>query len=101
MNDTIPDEEVHVRYDNLQELAPALLQSVLADLWGPKETTTNGGMHATASDLVNILYKFDISGAYRNIPLDPILQALQVICWEGRMYIDTRLGFGSRAGPRS
>lgn len=86
VNESIPDEETTVQYDRIQDLIPAILQPLL---------------HDGFDGLVNCGFKFDIKGAYRNFPLDPLIQALQVVCFEGKTYIDRRLSFGSRAGPRA
>jgi len=46
-----------------------------------------------------LMFKTDLVGAFRVVPLHPALYHLLGFAWEGEYLVDTRLGFGSRSGP--
>ena len=46
-----------------------------------------------------LLAKFDISRAYRLLPIHPSLYSYFGMLWEGKYYLDLALPFGLRSGP--
>ena len=78
------DDIAGVTLDNVQDLANAL-----------RLYRENGG---ETDDL--IVWKADVSEAYRHIPMHPLWQIKQVVSFEGACYIDWRNVFGGRALQR-
>lgn len=70
--------------DNVQDLASAL-----------RLYRREGGEN---DDL--IVWKADVSVAYRHIPMHPFWQIKQVVSFEGRRHVDQRNMFGGRASQR-
>lgn len=79
-NDLIPREYVSVPLDNLHHLGAALLRGRI--IHGP--------------DAVFILFKSDVSKAYRCIPLTPLWQIFQIITVDSMRHVDRCNNFGDR-----
>ncbi len=47
----------------------------------------------------SLLAKMDIESAYRLVPIHPQDRILQVVEWEGEIYVDPMLPFGLRSAP--
>ncbi|KIK42811.1 hypothetical protein CY34DRAFT_12163 [Suillus luteus UH-Slu-Lm8-n1] len=47
-----------------------------------------------------ILWKADVSEAYRHMPMHPLWQIKQIVSFQGRQYVDRRNVFGGRASQR-
>ena len=47
------------------------------------------------------LAKFDLSSAYRRVPVHPLDQPLLGLTWDGTTYIDKALPFGLRSAPKT
>ncbi|KAJ3557902.1 hypothetical protein NM688_g1221 [Phlebia brevispora] len=83
LNDGIPRDKAHVRYDNMQDFG-----QVMHDLRRAEPTTTF------------TLWKSDVSSAFLNLPAHPLWQLRQVVVVDGHMHIVRRLVFGNRLSPR-
>ena len=85
LNDMISRDDIAgVTLDNVQDLANGL-----------RLYRENGG---DSDDL--IVWKADVSEAYRHMPMHPLWQIKQVVSFEGVRYIDWRNVFGGRASQR-
>ncbi len=78
VNDLIPDNEASVSYAGLNDAINTIMRL---------------GKGA-------LLAKFDISRAYRLLPVHPEHRALLCMCWRGQYYIDLALPFVLRSAPR-
>ena len=47
----------------------------------------------------SFMAKIDISAFFRHIPMDPADWGLLAFRWDGKVFVDTRLNFGSRNAP--
>ena len=47
-----------------------------------------------------VLFKSDVSSAYRNLPMHPLWQMKQIVTIEGQRHVDHCCSFGNRASPR-
>ena len=78
------DDIAGVTLDNVQDLANAL-----------RLYRRKGGEN---EDL--IVWKADVSEAYRHMPMHPLWQIKQVVTFEGQRHVDQRNVFGGRASQR-
>ena len=90
---------------------------LIVDLSSPRGRSVNDGI---SSDLCSLRYasvdnavevimalgrstllaKFDLSNAYRMVPVHPDDQPLLGISWQGRVYMDRSMPFGLRSAPK-
>ena len=47
-----------------------------------------------------VLFKSDVSSAYRNLPMHPVWQMKQIVTIEGQQHVDRCCSFGNRASQR-
>jgi len=79
VNSRIPDELGTVQYPTFAEIAAEIL-SHGRGTW---------------------FFTFDLEEAFRQVPVHPDDWQYQIFEWRGCYYVDTRLGFGSKTGPRN
>ncbi len=77
VNDLIPDQEASVSYAGLPEAINTIMRLGRGTL----------------------MAKFDISRAYRSLPVHPDQRALLCMVWRGKYYVDLALPFGLRSAP--
>ena len=85
VNDSIPLSDRRVHYDTLQHLAIIIRF-----------------LHYTGIDLSSlILWKSDIKGAFRLLPVHPLWQLRQLVEVDGQYYYDRCVVFGGGTSPRA
>jgi hypothetical protein len=82
-NSYIPPEEASVHLDTLHVLGKALL-----------DVRTRYG------DVPIVLFKTDVSQAYRRLPVHPLWQLRQVVSIQGSFHVDNNNNFGDRGAGR-
>jgi len=83
-NSHIPPHEGRVHLDTLHQLGSALIQA--------------RHQHGESARLV--LFKSDVSQAYRRLPMHHLWQLHQVVCINDRFHIDRNNNFGNRGAGR-
>ena len=83
-NSWIAREDAHIKFDSLHDLGKRILQL--------------RAVHGPLAPLV--LWKSDVSLAYRHIPMHPLWQMKQIVTIDGRRHVDRCMVFGSRASAR-
>ena len=82
-NSFIPPEEAGVHLDTLHALGKALLQ-----------------VKSRFRDKPIVLFKTDVSQAYRRLPVHPLWQLRQVVSIQGSFHVDNNNNFGNRGAGR-
>ena len=83
-NSYIPQHEGHVHLDTLHQLGSALL--AVRQEHGPSVRL--------------VLFKSDVSQAYRRLPVHYLWQLHQIVCVDGRYHVDRNNNFGNRGAGR-
>ena len=90
---------------------------LIVDLSSPHDQSVNDGISADLCSLryalvdnaveiitslghSSLLAKFDLSNAYRILPVHPDDQPLLGVTWQGNVYMDRSLPFGLRSAPK-
>ena len=82
LNSMIPRSQVKVKLDDIHDLGTALI--AVRKKHGAKRKLT--------------MFKSDVKGAYRLMPMHPLWQIRQVATVDGKRYVDRCNTFGNRAG---
>lgn len=83
LNDGIPEEEAHVRYDDMHSFSQVLYDAI-----------ENNPLREI------ITFKSDIASAFLNLPAHPLWQIRQIVIVDGEGHVVRRLVFGNRGSPR-
>lgn len=83
LNDGIPKDEAHVRYDDMRPFGQELRSA--------KNSFPQKSL---------VLFKSDVASAFLNLPAHPIWQLNQIVVVDGKFHLVRRLVFGNRASPR-
>jgi hypothetical protein len=82
-NSFIPPEEASVHLDTLHALGKALLD-----------------VRSRFGNVPVVLFKTDVSQAYRRLPVHPLWQLRQVVSIQGSFHVDNNNNFGNRGAGR-